>query len=98
MECFQDISEDSSCRAVVISGAGKIFTAGEGDGCKGFWLILGGISEWGMGMGTGRFSPSRGNGGRDLDRPGRDWEHLGTSWVELGVPLPQPRGIGGSFV
>ncbi|XP_074877574.1 delta(3,5)-Delta(2,4)-dienoyl-CoA isomerase, mitochondrial [Buteo buteo] len=28
VECFQDISEDSSCRAVVISGAGKIFTAG----------------------------------------------------------------------
>ncbi|KAM9263916.1 delta(3,5)-Delta(2,4)-dienoyl-CoA isomerase, mitochondrial [Morus bassanus] len=28
VECFQDISRDSSCHAVVISGAGKIFTAG----------------------------------------------------------------------
>ncbi|NWX46453.1 ECH1 protein, partial [Steatornis caripensis] len=28
VECFQDISHDSACRAVVISGAGKIFTAG----------------------------------------------------------------------
>ncbi|NXL69010.1 ECH1 protein, partial [Chordeiles acutipennis] len=28
VECFQDITRDSSCRAVVISGAGKIFTAG----------------------------------------------------------------------
>uniref|UniRef100_A0A663FDB2 Enoyl-CoA hydratase 1 n=1 Tax=Aquila chrysaetos chrysaetos TaxID=223781 RepID=A0A663FDB2_AQUCH len=28
VECFQDISQDTSCRAVVISGAGKIFTAG----------------------------------------------------------------------
>ncbi|KAF1590032.1 Delta(3,5)-Delta(2,4)-dienoyl-CoA isomerase, mitochondrial, partial [Eudyptes moseleyi] len=28
VECFQDIGQDSSCRAVVISGAGKIFTAG----------------------------------------------------------------------
>ncbi|NWV78911.1 ECH1 protein, partial [Dasyornis broadbenti] len=28
VECFQDISRDSSCRAVVISGAGSAFTAG----------------------------------------------------------------------
>ncbi|KAM9270732.1 delta(3,5)-Delta(2,4)-dienoyl-CoA isomerase, mitochondrial [Cariama cristata] len=28
VECFSDIGKDSSCRAVVISGAGKIFTAG----------------------------------------------------------------------
>lgn len=28
MECFQAISEDSDCRAVVISGSGKHFTAG----------------------------------------------------------------------
>ncbi|NWT49234.1 ECH1 protein, partial [Chroicocephalus maculipennis] len=28
VECFQDIGQDPSCRAVVISGAGKIFTAG----------------------------------------------------------------------
>ncbi|KAL1769228.1 delta3,5-Delta2,4-dienoyl-CoA isomerase, mitochondrial [Sigmodon hispidus] len=28
VECFQKISEDSDCRAVVISGAGKMFTAG----------------------------------------------------------------------
>ncbi|XP_074786878.1 delta(3,5)-Delta(2,4)-dienoyl-CoA isomerase, mitochondrial [Athene noctua] len=28
VECFQDISRDSACRAVVVSGAGKIFTAG----------------------------------------------------------------------
>ncbi|KAM6289228.1 delta(3,5)-Delta(2,4)-dienoyl-CoA isomerase, mitochondrial [Aegotheles albertisi] len=28
VECFRDISEDPSCRAVVISGAGKVFTAG----------------------------------------------------------------------
>ncbi|XP_051063534.1 delta(3,5)-Delta(2,4)-dienoyl-CoA isomerase, mitochondrial [Phodopus roborovskii] len=28
VECFQKISEDSDCRAVVISGAGKMFTSG----------------------------------------------------------------------
>ncbi|OXB52580.1 hypothetical protein ASZ78_009655 [Callipepla squamata] len=28
VECFQAISQDSACRAVVISGAGPIFTAG----------------------------------------------------------------------
>lgn len=28
VECFQDISRDSSCRAVVVSGAGSAFTAG----------------------------------------------------------------------
>ncbi|XP_074990622.1 delta(3,5)-Delta(2,4)-dienoyl-CoA isomerase, mitochondrial [Calonectris borealis] len=28
VECFRDIGRDASCRAVVISGAGKIFTAG----------------------------------------------------------------------
>lgn len=28
VECFQKISKDSNCRAVVISGAGKMFTAG----------------------------------------------------------------------
>ncbi|XP_065520397.1 delta(3,5)-Delta(2,4)-dienoyl-CoA isomerase, mitochondrial isoform X3 [Lathamus discolor] len=28
VECFQAIAQDSSCRAVVISGAGKVFTAG----------------------------------------------------------------------
>lgn len=28
VECFQDISQDSSCHAVVISGAGPIFSAG----------------------------------------------------------------------
>ncbi|XP_064258214.1 delta(3,5)-Delta(2,4)-dienoyl-CoA isomerase, mitochondrial [Passer domesticus] len=28
VQCFQDISEDPSCRAVVISGAGSAFTAG----------------------------------------------------------------------
>ncbi|XP_064293491.1 delta(3,5)-Delta(2,4)-dienoyl-CoA isomerase, mitochondrial [Phalacrocorax carbo] len=28
VECFQDIARDSSCHAVVVSGAGKIFTAG----------------------------------------------------------------------
>lgn len=28
VECFQDIAQDPACRAVVISGAGKIFTAG----------------------------------------------------------------------
>ncbi|XP_074932525.1 delta(3,5)-Delta(2,4)-dienoyl-CoA isomerase, mitochondrial isoform X2 [Phalacrocorax aristotelis] len=53
VECFQDISRDSSCHAVVVSGAGKIFTAGESwawvplpgpprpgeGGSGGFWLI-----------------------------------------------------------
>jgi len=28
-ECFQELNEDSKCRAVVLSGAGKIFTAGK---------------------------------------------------------------------
>lgn len=28
VECFQQISEDTDCRAVVLTGAGKIFTAG----------------------------------------------------------------------
>ncbi|NXI15380.1 ECH1 protein, partial [Irena cyanogastra] len=28
VQCFQDISEDPSCRAVVVSGAGSAFTAG----------------------------------------------------------------------
>ncbi|XP_068766505.1 delta(3,5)-Delta(2,4)-dienoyl-CoA isomerase, mitochondrial [Struthio camelus] len=28
VECFQKIAQDSSCRAVVISGAGKLFTSG----------------------------------------------------------------------
>jgi len=27
-ECFNEIHEDSKCRAVVLSGSGKIFTAG----------------------------------------------------------------------
>lgn len=27
--CFQQISEDKDCRAVVISGSGKVFTAGK---------------------------------------------------------------------
>ena len=29
VECFQQISEDTDCRAVVLTGAGKIFTAGK---------------------------------------------------------------------
>jgi len=29
VECFQQISEDADCRAVVLTGAGKIFTAGQ---------------------------------------------------------------------
>ncbi|NXV80763.1 ECH1 protein, partial [Atlantisia rogersi] len=28
VECFRAITDDTSCRAVVISGAGKLFTAG----------------------------------------------------------------------
>lgn len=28
VECFQKISKDSDCRAVVVSGAGKMFTSG----------------------------------------------------------------------
>ena len=28
MECFQAISVDKDCRAVVVSGAGKMFTSG----------------------------------------------------------------------
>ena len=28
VECFEKIAEDSDCRAVVLSGSGKIFTAG----------------------------------------------------------------------
>ena len=29
VECFKQISEDSDCRSVVLSGAGKSFTAGK---------------------------------------------------------------------
>lgn len=29
VECFLQISEDADCRAVVLTGAGKIFTAGQ---------------------------------------------------------------------
>ena len=28
VECFHQISDDSECRAVVLTGAGKLFTAG----------------------------------------------------------------------
>ena len=28
-ECFSQLSTDSDCRAVIISGAGKMFTAGK---------------------------------------------------------------------
>lgn len=33
VECFNKIARDTECRAVVISGAGKIFSAGKG-GCS----------------------------------------------------------------
>ena len=29
VECFKQIADDSNCRAVVLTGAGKIFTAGK---------------------------------------------------------------------
>lgn len=28
-ECFNGLNEDSNCRAIILSGAGKVFTAGE---------------------------------------------------------------------
>ena len=30
VDCFRQIGDDSDCRAVVLTGAGKIFTAGWG--------------------------------------------------------------------
>lgn len=30
VECFAHLAQDSACRAIVLSGAGKLFTAGNG--------------------------------------------------------------------
>ncbi|NXS93513.1 ECH1 protein, partial [Jacana jacana] len=57
VECFQDIEQDPTCRAVVISGAGKIFTAVPGD--------LLGAGEGGTGMGRGHRGDQGGVGGGD---------------------------------
>ena len=35
VQCFQTISTDKDCRAVVVSGAGKMFTSGT----KASWLL-----------------------------------------------------------
>lgn len=34
VECFNKIAQDSECHAVVVSGSGKIFTAGRGRGVE----------------------------------------------------------------
>jgi enoyl-CoA hydratase/carnithine racemase len=38
-ECFNEIHEDSKCRAVVLSGAGRIFTAGESRIYGDYWAL-----------------------------------------------------------
>ncbi|NXH56775.1 ECH1 protein, partial [Rhabdornis inornatus] len=72
VQCFQDISRDPSCRAVVVSGAGSAFTAGEPGGVPGPLGPLGGsgLGIWGWGFGVRVGDLGLGSGHRSL--PGVD--------------------------